>query len=209
MSLRITSVYTKTGDDGGTALVGGQRVRKHHPRIESYGTVDELMAVLGVARVEFDTEHKRINNASRSADFASLLEYLQNRLFTLGGQLATREEDMHPKMPRIVEDDIAFLERVCDAYNAGLEPLKDFVLPGGARTAAALHVARTVARRAERHLVALAEQETVDPLCAKFLNRLSDALFIVSRWVNKEMGCYEVIWRQQLAAPPLPELDEE
>ncbi len=205
MSMRITKVYTKGGDDGTTGLVGGQRLRKDHPRIESYGTVDELMAALAVARVEWQQEHPgRVRSAERAADFAALLEYMQNLLFTLGGELATRVEDLDPRMPVIRGEDVAYLEQVCDAYNAELEALRDFVLPGGSRTSAALHLARTVARRAERCVVALSAQEKVGPDCAVFLNRFSDALFVLCRWVNRELRVPEVLWRHGLKPPPLP-----
>lgn len=209
MSLRITKVYTKSGDDGTTGLVGGQRVRKDDARIEAYGTVDELMAAMGVARMELAREmakeHTRLRSASRAADFAGLLEFMQNRLFTLGGELATRVEDIDPRMPVIVAEDVEFMERACDAYNEELPPLTDFVLPGGTIVSSALHVARTVARRAERRVIALAQAEKVGPHCIVFLNRYSDLLFVLSRWVNAEFRAAEVIWRQKLNPPPLPE----
>lgn len=209
MSMRITKVYTKSGDDGTTGLVGGQRLRKDHARIESYGTVDELMAAMACARVEFSAEHVgRVRSAQRAADFAGLLEYMQNLLFTLGGELATRVEDLDPRMPVIGAGDVEFLERACDAYNAELPALKDFVLPGGSRTSAALHVARTVARRAERCVVALAAEEPVGAHCAVFLNRFSDALFVLCRWVNREMQVPEVLWRHGMKPPALPGVDD-
>ena len=200
--MRITRVYTKVGDDGCTSLVGGQRVAKHSLRIEAYGTVDELNAILGWARQELHDEPKLLA-AEDAAMLDQLLEFLGNKLFTLGGDLATRMEDRHPMMPVIKPEDIAFLERVCDAYNASLPPLKDFVLPGGSRTNVALHVARTVCRRAERVVTALAEEEKTGDAVV-FLNRLSDALFVLSRWVSVRGKAPEVLWRRDLPEPTLP-----
>jgi cob(I)alamin adenosyltransferase len=204
MSLRITRVYTRSGDDGHTGLVGGQRVPKTNPRIEAYGTVDELASVLGWARQELVSETARFANAGDATFIDQLLEFVGNKLFTLGGDLATRVEDRHPMMPVITEDDIAWLEQVCDAYNEELPPLKDFILPGGSRTASALHLARTVARRAEREVLRLQSVEETGGLPGKYLNRLSDALFVVARWVNQRMGEPEVIWRRDLPTPSLP-----
>ncbi len=204
MSLRITKVYTKSGDDGTTGLVGGQRVRKDHARIESYGTVDELMAHMGVARMHFAQDASRFTDAAAATAFAELLEYMENMLFTLGGELATQVADIDPRMPTITAEDVAFLEHTCDAYNGALPPLKDFVLPGGSHTSTALHVARTVARRAERHVIHLAAEEPVGPQCAVFLNRFSDALFVLCRWVNHAMQIPETTWRHKMPPPSLP-----
>lgn len=203
--LRITSVYTKSGDLGETALAGGQRLSKDAARIEAYGTVDELMAFLAHARTELVTEARSFVGTKAGADFARLLEYLENKLFTLGGELATRAEDRHPKQAVIGAADIAYLERVCDAYNETLPPLRDFVLPGGSRTSVALHLARTVARRAERRTVSLARQEDIGPHPIVWLNRLSDALFVLSRWVDRQLGAKEVLWNHAAEEPPLPE----
>lgn len=206
--MRITKVYTKSGDAGETGLVGGQRVPKYDPRIEAYGTVDELSSFIGWARQELAAEGERFSDPANPALLDQLLEFLGNKLFTLGGDLATRLEDRHPMMPVIVQEDIAFLERVCDHYNGSLPPLKDFILPGGSRTAAALHVARTVARRAERAVVVLDSRETTGGLQGQYLNRLSDALFVLARWTCARMDAPEVIWRRDLPEPPLPELNE-
>lgn len=201
--MRITKVYTKTGDDGTTGLVGGQRVPKWDPRIEAYGTSDELMSVLGWARQELKGESARFADIGDVRKVDHLLEFLGNKLFTLGGDLATRVSDRHPMMPVITGEDIVYLEKVCDAYNAQLEPLKDFILPGGSRTAAALHVARTICRRAERAVLMLAEKEETGEV-GKYLNRLSDALFVVARWVNLKMQVPDVTWNRDLPEPPLP-----
>jgi len=204
MSLRITRVYTRSGDDGHTGLVGGQRVPKTNPRIQAYGTTDELSSFIGWARQELASERDRFASPADADLVDALLEYLGNKLFTLGGDLATRLEDRHPMMPVIVDADIEWLEQVCDAYNEPLPPLKDFILPGGSRTASALHVARTIARRAEREVLQLQAVEETGGLPARYLNRLSDALFVVARWVNLKMSVTEVIWRRDLALPKLP-----
>ena len=202
--LRITRVYTKTGDDGTTGLVGGQRVPKFDARIEAYGTSDELMSMIGWAREELRAERPRFSSPDDADKLDALLEFIGNKLFTLGGDLATRVADRHPMMPVIQQAAIDFLERVCDAYNESLPALKDFVLPGGTRTAAALHVARTIARRAERSVLILNAREDTGGLTAKYLNRLSDALFVVSRWVCQRQGVPEVLWNRALPEPPLP-----
>lgn len=204
MADRITRVYTRSGDDGTTGLVGGQRVPKDNARIEAYGTSDELMSIIGWIRAELAEERSRFSSTSDATGLDQLLEFIGNKLFTLGGDLATRIPDRHPLMPVIVAADIEFLERVCDAYNEDLPALKDFVLPGGSRTAAALHVARTVARRAERTVITLQASEETGGLPAKYLNRLSDALFILARWTLNRMTIPEVIWRRDLPEPRLP-----
>src|SRR5690606_9577842 len=178
---------------------------KDDPRIAAYGTSDELSAVLAVARAELNAERERFFDAENAERVDALLEFLLNKFFTLGGDLATRIPDRHPMMPVITEEDVKFLESVCDAYNAELPPLKDFILPGGSRTAATLHVARTVARRAERVVVALDAVEETGGLPARWLNRASDALFVLARYVNRQMGVDDVIWRRDLPAPELPQ----
>lgn len=201
--LRITRVYTKTGDKGETGLVGGQRVPKDHPRIEAYGTVDELAAALGVARVELEGERARFRDAADAETLAAHMRYIQNQLFTLGGDLATRLEDRHPMMPILNGSPIEYLERLCDGFNGSLPPLKDFILAGGSRTATALHVARTVCRRAERVLARLAREEDIGEHSAIYVNRLSDALFVLARWANARMGVEEYLWDRTLDEPPI------
>ena len=202
--LRITRVYTKTGDNGQTGLVGGERVAKNHPRIEAYGTVDELGATLGAARLAIAAEKQQFESPSQATLLDAHLQHIQNQLFTLGGDLATRMENRHPKMPVIGEVEATYLEHVCDAFNAELKPLEDFILAGGSATAVALHQARTIARRAERLAVTLAETEEIGPHPAMYLNRLSDALFVLARWANKHQSAEESIWRRGLPAPPMP-----
>jgi len=183
--------------------VGGQRVAKDHPRIEAYGTVDELSSALGTARVELADEMNRFGEAADGAKLAAHLKFIQNQLFTLGGDLATRLEDRHPMMPVLTQAEIDYLERLCDALNADLAPLTDFILPGGSRTAAALHVARTVCRRGERVLLDLARTEDIGEPPLVYLNRLSDALFVLARWANARMGIDEFTWARDFAEPDL------
>ena len=201
--MRITKVYTKTGDQGETGLAGGQRVLKDHPRITAYGTVDELSSSLGLARTELEGELERFKTLADAKKLRDHLKFIQNQLFTLGGDLATRFEDRHPMMPVITDDELGYLERLCDAFNADLPPLKDFILPGGSRTAAALHTARTVCRRGERDLLKLSREEDIGELPLKYLNRLSDGLFVLARWANHAMGVEEFIWDRNFDEPDL------
>ena len=180
-----TRIYTKTGDDGTTGLFGGTRVRKDHLRIETYGTVDELNSIIGVALTE-----------SRPANLAEQLRSISSVLFTLGADLAT-PLDPPPAydIPRIDSEHIAELERWIDGHDDALEPLKSFILPGGTPGAAHLHVARTVCRRAERNAVALASYEDVGAHVVRYLNRLSDYLFTAARAANAAQGVADVPWR--------------
>ena len=184
---RITKVVTRTGDDGTTALGSGQRVPKNAPRIAAYGTVDELNAQIGVAL------------ASQPADeLAAGLRQMQNDLFHLGADLCIPEAEKarHPG-PRIDARHVAALEQLIEHLNAQLPPLKNFVLPGGCPGAACLQVARTVCRRAEREVVALAQQEPVGSHAIQYLNRLSDALFVMARYRNKLAGIAEPEWNSR------------
>ena len=189
--VRLTKIYTRTGDGGQTRLVGGQRVTKDSLRIESYGTVDELNSVLGLVHVAL--------NAS-SADSAvkeqlnTWLHKTQNDLFNLGSDLATLTEDRWEGQPLIAASDVTSLEELIDQFNQELEPLKSFVLPGGGPVCANLHLARTVCRRAERLVISLAGQDTVGESVIPYLNRLSDALFVLSRWVCLKLGEEELLW---------------
>jgi cob(I)alamin adenosyltransferase len=179
-------IYTRTGDTGETSLFGGQRVSKDSLRVEAYGSVDELNAILGMARA-------RIANA----EIHSLLEQLQSELFDLGADLATPLEGKRPAkraVPRITPDQVARLEELIDQYETELEPLQRFILPGGAEGAAMLHFARTVCRRAERRSVSLSKQEQLNPEILKYLNRLSDLLFVLARLVNKKLNQPELFW---------------
>jgi cob(I)alamin adenosyltransferase len=202
--LRITRVYTKTGDKGTTGLVGGKRVPKFHDRIEAYGTGDELMSVLGWVREELKADQSMFTDPGSYDLLDKLLEYLQNDLFTLNSELATCPEDLVEGMPVMTAGKVAFLEQVCDQYNQSLPPLKEFILPGGSRTAMSLHMARTVSRRLERVVCHLSESETVGENLKVYINRLSDVFFILARWVNLQMNQPEVSWKRDLGTPDLP-----
>ncbi len=195
--IALNRIYTKGGDTGNTSLVGGQRVPKDAPRIEAYGTVDELNSSLGTAAVSC-AEHDRL------APLGKILLRVQHELFNLGSILATEPADVHPKQPRITEAEVKQLEHEIDAMNDGLGTLRSFVLPGGTRVNAELHVCRTVCRRAERLLVAFARYEEVPAEAIQYLNRLSDALFVWSRWANHTLGVPEVLWEPNKAASAEP-----
>ena len=174
-------------------MAGGQRVPKDSPRIESYGTVDELNSFIGMAMV----------TASDQPELSQLVKILlrvQHELFNLGSILATRPEDVHPRQPRVTQAEIDQLEREIDRMNEVLGPLRSFVLPGGTRLNTELHAARTICRRAERLVIALSRIESVPPEAVRYLNRLSDALFVWSRWVNHTLGVPEVLWQPNEAA---------
>jgi len=195
MAIRITRVYTRTGDAGETALVGGRRVPKDSPRIEAYGTVDELNAILGLARV-FNAERLSEGDGPRWLD--EVLRRLQNELFDLGSELATPEDSVYEGMHRVGEDEVKRLEELIDRCQEELQPLKSFVLPGGGRVGAFLHQARTVCRRAERQLLRLSRAEPLAPSPLRYLNRLSDLLFVLSRWVARRLGEPEYLWERGL-----------
>jgi cob(I)alamin adenosyltransferase len=177
-------IYTKTGDKGETGLFGGPRVRKDHLRIEAYGSVDELNAVLGVARSE-----------TLPAEIDALLAQIQNSLFDLGAELAA-PDPTKMGVASVGASHVEVLESAIDRYEAGLPPLKTFILPGGARGAAQLHVARTVCRRAERRLISLSAAETISGQLIIYLNRLSDLLFVLAREVNRAGGKSDVPWQK-------------
>jgi cob(I)alamin adenosyltransferase len=190
--MAINRVYTRRGDDGTTALAGGQRLRKDDLRIEAYGTVDELNGFLGLAR-----ESARADD--RLALLAGILLRVQHELFNAGSILATLPEDVHPRQARITEADCVRLEGEMDRMNEVLQPLRSFVLPGGVRINAELHVCRTVCRRAERVAVALEATlrqngAEIDPWIIRYLNRLSDAFFVWSRWASCQVGAAETLW---------------
>ena len=185
--LAINRVYTRRGDDGTTSLVGGQRVPKDDVRIECYGTVDELNAFVGIARQSAEE--------AQLPELAATLKKVQHELFNLGSILATRPEDVHPRQPRVTSAEIESLEREMDRQLAPLPALRSFVLPGGSRLNAELHVCRTVCRRAERACVALARQEPLDEDTIRYLNRLSDAFFVWSRAASRQMGRPETLWQ--------------
>ncbi len=189
--LAINRVYTRRGDQGDTSLAGGQRVAKDSPRIEAYGTVDELNAFLGAARV---TAAERAATDAKLAPLVPILLRVQHELFNLGSILATLPEDVHPKQARITDADSAQLESEIDRMNAGLPAIRSFVLPGGSRLDADLHICRTVCRRAERAVVALSRIEPVPPEAVRYLNRLGDALFVWCRWASQVTDAPETLW---------------
>jgi cob(I)alamin adenosyltransferase len=179
---KITRVYTRTGDDGTTGLTGGQRVSKHAPRVELYGTVDELNAAIGASLA-----------AGADSSLSVRLTRIQNELFHLGAELSTPPE-AGVSGPRISASEIEALETLMDDLSEDLAPLENFVLPGGSSAAAQLHVARTVCRRAERLAVALFQADTVRFEALAYLNRLSDALFVMARWENASKGVADTLW---------------
>ena len=199
--LALNRIYTKTGDQGETSLAGGQRLPKDALRIEAYGTVDELNAFVGAACLAAEGLAGSYQNIIQ---MALILKRVQHELFNLGSILATKPEDVHPKQPRITEAEIELLESEIDQMNADLPPLRSFVLPGGCRLNVDLHICRTVCRRAERICVALARQEETPREAIRYLNRLSDAFFVWSRWSSHELSAPEILWEPNQAASALP-----
>jgi cob(I)alamin adenosyltransferase len=193
--MRITKVYTKVGDKGSTRLVGGREVSKGEPRIEAYGTVDELNAVVGISRT-FNRSSQSDPDVVKKID--SMLKTVQNGLFRVGSDLATLPDDRWEGMERPNISDIEELEGWIDEINASLPPLKEFILPGGGPVGAYLHQARTVCRRAERELVRLGQTEP-DSLATvlPYLNRLSDFLFVLGRWAAQAHGEEEFLWERR------------
>jgi cob(I)alamin adenosyltransferase len=181
---RLTKIYTRKGDDGTTALGTTKRVSKDNPRITAYGTVDELNSLIGLALAQ-----------GLDPKVSQPLADIQNQLFHLGSILAFPADEVRKvEVPKIESRHVEFLEALIDELNEELEPLKNFALPGGAEGAATLHVARTVCRRAERLLVTLSNQEPVSADSLGYLNRLSDALFVMARYENKQKGVDETVW---------------
>jgi cob(I)alamin adenosyltransferase len=183
----MSRIYTRTGDTGETGLFGGGRVKKHDLRVAAYGTVDELNAVLGVARAA-------LSNDGKLRDLDAFVARVQHQLFNLGAELATPEPSAHGT--NLVSDaDVAWLEQSIDVWEQSLAPLKTFILPGGSAAAAHLHWARTVCRRAERPIVELAERENLRGEVLRYVNRLSDALFVAARAANYALAVQDVPWQ--------------
>lgn len=199
--IAINRVYTRKGDTGQTRLVGGQRVPKSSPRIECYGTIDELNSFIGAARQTIAARPDEAEQAALRPLSEELLR-VQHELFNLGSVLATLPEDVVAQMPQVTDVDVEALEASIDAHNADLPELRSFVLPGGSRLNVDLHVARTVCRRAERLLVELAHHpdEGVPEAAVAYVNRLSDALFVWSRWASHAVGADEVLWQPNMAS---------
>ena len=179
-------IYTKGGDKGTTALFGGTRLPKHHIRIESYGSVDELNSFIGLVRDHVKEDKLR-----------ATLKSIQETLFTVGSHLAADPSKENLWLPDIKEAEVEMLEQGIDAMDEVLEPLKNFILPGGHPVVSHCHVVRCVCRRAERNVVALSEVETVPPILIQYLNRLSDYFFVLSRFLGKELGAEEVVWESR------------
>lgn len=182
----LNRIYTKTGDDGTTALGSGERRPKYDLRIEAYGTVDETNSVVGLVRLALD---------GVDAEVDAILGRIQNDLFDLGADLATPEtdKDLGYEPLRITDGQVTALENAIDQLNADLKPLRSFVLPGGTPAATYLHLARTVSRRAERLMVHLAAEEKINPAATRYMNRLSDFFFVASRYLN-DKGAGDVLW---------------
>lgn len=191
--LALNRIYTRGGDRGFTSLVGGQRVAKDSRRIDCFGVIDELNSLIGVAAVS-------VSENSKLSKLSPIFLRIQHELFNLGSILATLPEDVHPKQPHITTTEIDRLEKEIDEYNEVLPKLRSFVLPGGSRINAELHVCRTVCRRAERLTITLSHEESVPEEAIQYLNRLSDALFVWSRWVNHVLGIKEVLWQPNESA---------
>ena len=185
----MAKIYTRTGDSGETSLFGGERVRKDELRVEAAGTIDELNAALGVARAELTRTEPML------LDYDKFLEEVQHELFNLGAELATMPP-AHHTVDRIEDDDIVRIEESIDVWSAGLEPLREFILPGGFPAAAELHMARCICRRAERLVVRLAAVEPIRREVIGYLNRLSDALFVLARAVNCSANVPDLPWRR-------------
>jgi len=204
---RLTKIYTRTGDEGTTALVGGRRVKKNVIRIETYGTADELSSAIGLARAALaDIRRSRALDEAKALDVASQIDawlaWTQDVLFNLGSELATPPDaPVRAGMPHVRDDDAAALERAIDRAQQDLQPLPNFIHPGGSLAAAHLHLARTIARRLERLLITLGEEEEIGAAIRRYVNRLSDALFVWARWINHALGVQEPLWVAD-ARPP-------
>jgi cob(I)alamin adenosyltransferase len=195
MPISITRVYTRLGDGGETSLVGGRRVSKDSARIVAYGTIDELNAAVGLARV-FNAEKR----GARARWLDDTLKKIQNQLFDLGSELATPPEAVYEGMFRVGPAEVEELERLMDRCQKDLAPLKSFILPGGGRVHGFLHLARTICRRAEREILTLSRVEPLGEGPLQYVNRLSDALFVLGRWVGKHGGEKEYLWERGLAS---------
>lgn len=200
MAIRITRVYTRKGDKGDTALVGGRRVPKDAQRIVAYGAIDELNSALGIVRAFAEPRAKKPGIGRLAATLARL----QNELFDVGSELATPPDARYEGMWRVSEAEVKQLEATIDAFQESLEPLRSFILPGGGALGAFLHQARTVCRRAEIEILRLSRVEEVSPPMLGYVNRLSDLLFVLARWIARETGEKEPLWERGLRLPTKP-----
>jgi len=180
-------VYTKTGDQGETSLFGGKRVKKFHARINAYGTIDELLSYVGLIRDQDISEH-----------YKKVLIEIQDRLFTIGAELAADPDKPKLKKPDLVSGDIEFLEQEMDTMDSELVPMKQFVLPGGHQTVSFCHVTRCICRRAERLIIELAETEDINPDIIMYVNRLSDYLFVLARKLTLDLKAEEIPWNPRI-----------
>lgn len=196
-AMRITKVYTRTGDAGQTRLAGGQQVWKDCLRVEAYGTVDELNASVGLVRA---MNAEAGTKSAASTQLEEDLRWVQNKLFDVGSILATAPGQTFKNMPTVTARDVTKLERMIDRCQKDLAPLKEFILPGGGKASATLHQARTICRRAERICIRLTREEPVAAELNTYLNRLSDALFVLARWVAKTQGEPEFLWQRESGA---------
>jgi cob(I)alamin adenosyltransferase len=203
MAIRLSRIYTRTGDKGTTALVGGKRVRKESGRLEAYGTIDELNSIVGIVRTYL------LDYKDRLGDdyiwYAEMLRRIQNELFDVGSELATPPDGEYEGMHKMGEGEVKALEEEMDRMEKALEPLNSFTLPGGGVLNAFLHQARTVCRRAERVLWAVKREEEIADQCIIYVNRLSDHLFVQSRWIAKRLGEPEFLWDRGLRLPSKPQ----
>ncbi len=185
--IKAMKIYTKTGDKGQTSLIGGTRVPKYHIRIEAYGTVDELNSYIGLIRDQQIDEHSK-----------QILIEIQDRLFTIGSSLASDPEKSKMKIPDLKEEDITLLENEMDKMNETLPEMRSFVLPGGHTTVSFCHIARCVCRRSERLTIHLSENSVVSNIVIKYLNRLSDYLFMLSRKFTQDLHAQEIPWKPRM-----------
>jgi cob(I)alamin adenosyltransferase len=200
MAIRLTRIYTRSGDKGATALVGGKRVAKESARLEAYGTIDELNSIIGIVRTYLPQYRERLGNGFEQ--YSDMLRRIQNELFDVGSELATPADGEYPEMHKMGEAEVKLLEQEMDRMQEELQPLKSFTLPGGGVLNAFLHQARTVCRRAERVCWTLAREEPLNDQLLIYVNRLSDHLFVQSRWVAKRLGEPEFLWDRALRASP-------
>jgi cob(I)alamin adenosyltransferase len=191
----MTKIYTRTGDTGETGLYSSGRVRKDDMRMNAIGSVDELNCALGVVRAHI-REVKRKEELSAASKLDYVLCRVQNELFMVGADLATVHEAARTTIPRVTGEHIVFLEKTIDAFTEGLPQLTQFILPGISLIASQLHHARAIARRAEREIIALRDAGPVGECIVPYMNRLSDTLFTLARWINKEQGCDEYLWEK-------------
>ncbi|HLI81620.1 MAG TPA: cob(I)yrinic acid a,c-diamide adenosyltransferase [Candidatus Binataceae bacterium] len=203
MAIRLTRIYTRTGDKGTTALVGGKRVPKESGRLEAYGTIDELNSIVGIVRTYLADYKDRLGDDY--VWYSEMLRRIQNELFDVGSELATPPDGEYEGMHKMGAGEVKLLEEEMDRMEKALEPLNSFTLPGGGVLNSFLHQARTVCRRAERVLWAVKREEEIGDQVIIYINRLSDHLFVQSRWIAKRLGEPEFLWDRGLRLPSRPE----